>query len=105
MKIVRRLHLRMVLWGLPLLLASVFCLASADEKDVDARVRQWISDLGHRRFVVRQTAYEHLVKLGKPAFPQLEQSCQSALGLHCGVLPSTVQFAVASAVSWQPAAE
>lgn len=73
MKIVRRLHLRMVLWGLPLLLASVFCLASADEKDVDARVRQWISDLGHRRFVVRQTAYEHLVKLGKPAFPQLEQ--------------------------------
>jgi regulator of sirC expression with transglutaminase-like and TPR domain len=72
-EIVGGIRLRIVRWGLPVLLGFLFCIASADEKDVDARVRQWIADLGHRRFVIRQTAYEQLVELGEPAFPQLER--------------------------------
>ena len=71
------IRLRIVQWGLPVVIVSLFCVARAEDKNIDARVRQWIADLADRKFSVRQTAHENLIELGKPAFPQLEQILKS----------------------------
>jgi len=67
------IRLRIVLWGLPLVLVSLFCVAQAEDKNINLQVRRWIGDLADRKFSVRQTAHENLIELGKPAFPQLEK--------------------------------
>jgi regulator of sirC expression with transglutaminase-like and TPR domain len=71
------IHSRFIQLGLPLLLASLISVASADDKNIDAQVRQWIIDLGDKKFVIRQAAYEQLTELGKPAFPQLKRIARS----------------------------
>jgi regulator of sirC expression with transglutaminase-like and TPR domain len=71
------IRLRIVQWGLPVVLVSLFCVAQAEDKDVNLQVRQWIADLADRKFSVRQTAHENLIELGKPAFPQLERIIKS----------------------------
>ncbi len=68
---------KIVQLGLPLLIAMLACATIADDSDLDARVKQWIVDLGHKKFAVRQTAHEHLVEVGTPAFTQLEKIARS----------------------------
>jgi len=71
------IRLRIVQWGLPVVLVSLFCVAQAEDKNVNLQVRRWIADLADRKFSVRQTAHENLIELGKPAFPQLEKIIKS----------------------------
>lgn len=68
---VRGIGLRIGRWGPPAFLAAVLGVAFADDRGNDPRVRQWIGDLNHKKFVVRQAAHRHLQELGKPALPQL----------------------------------
>ena len=75
--IVHGLGSKIVQLGLPLLIAILACATIADDSDLDARVKQWIVDLGHKKFAVRQTAHEHLAEVGKPAFTQLEKIARS----------------------------
>ena len=75
--VVYRIRSKIVRLGLPVLFGALVCNLSADDKIVDTRIRQWIADLGDKKFAVRQTAHQHLAELGKPAFSQLKQIAQS----------------------------
>ena len=75
--VVYRIRSKIVRLGLPVLFGALVCNLSADDKNFDARIRQWIADLGDKKFAVRQTTHQHLAELGKPAFYQLKQIAQS----------------------------
>jgi len=61
---------------LPLFLMS--CLAAgtlglAEEDGGNSQIRQWVQQLGNESFLVRQRAETHLIRLGIPAYSELQR--------------------------------
>lgn len=61
---------------LPLFLMS--CLAAGspgltEEDSGNSQIRQWVQQLGDESFLVRQRAETHLIRIGIPAYPELQR--------------------------------